>query len=292
MNIRPFQPVMQGAVDHRFVSLGDIGKVHYVAAGKGAPVVLVHPLGASVVAWRQNIPSLAERFAVFAPDLPGHGESDNPKADYDIEFGVHFLLQFFDALGLERVNLVGSSVGGLLALATALRFPERTQALVLVDAAGLGRELAWPLRLAALPGIGGFLDTLDVLAGGRFGVRIFHNAKRIDPALRQEVLRLRQLPATRRVALRALRRGVTLLGLQPSLLLLQRSPLSLRIPTLVVWGEKDRIIPVEHARRTASQAPHIRVHILSDCGHWPQMEQAEAFNHLVISFLDGSTSSP
>ncbi|MEE8443686.1 MAG: alpha/beta fold hydrolase [Dehalococcoidia bacterium] len=278
---------MSPAQTHHFVTLESVGKTHYIAAGEGQPLVLLHGLGASVVAWRRNIPALTERYAVYAPDLPGHGESAKPDIKYSLETGTRFTLEFITALRLERVVLVGNSLGGLLALATALRNPDRVQALVLVDAAGLGRELAWPLRLATLPGIGSILAAADVRSGTRFMRRVFHRPERIEPDVYEELLRVRKLPGVRRAVLRALREGVTLLGLRSSRVL-HRHLVSLPVPTLVVWGQEDRILPAEHARRIARQAPNVCVRILPDCGHWPQMEMDREFNQTVMGFLENT----
>ncbi len=271
---------------HRFVDLGGIGSVHYVAAGQGPAVVLLHGLAASVVAWRYNIPVLSERYTIFAPDLPGHGESAKPEVRYDTEFGLHFLQQFLDALRLNRPILMGNSTGGFLALAWALRHPERVQSLVLVDVPGLGQEIAWPLRLAALPGIGPLLEGMDTVAGTRFAPRLFHHPERVDPEIRKELFRLRRLPGVRRAVLDTLRNGVGLLGLRSSLLLLHHDGTQLPVPTLVVWGEEDRILPVQNAWRFARRFPDVQLRILPDCGHWPQMEQSQAFNAEVFTFLD------
>ena len=277
---------MQTPESHHFITLEGTGSTHYIAAGYGPPMVLLHGLGTSVVAWRYNISALSERYSVYAPDLPGHGESDKPDITYDLETGVRFVLQFLDALGLERVALVGNSMGGIVALASALRRPDRVQSLVLVDSPGLGRELAWPIRLVALPGIGSLLDALDVRSGLRFAPRIFHHPERVAPAVHEELVRLRKLPEVRRAVLSTLRSGVYLLGLRPSLRLLHHSSVPLPVPTMVVWGQEDRIIPVRHARRVARQVPEVLVCVLPDSGHWPQMEQAQAFNEAVMAFLE------
>lgn len=279
------QAVMHHQVTHHFITLESLGGIHYVTEGQGPPLVLLHGLGASLVAWCRNISPLSERYTVYAPDLPGHGESAKPDVTYNLELGIRFVLQFLEALSLERVVLVGNSMGGLLALATALRQPDRMQALVLVDAAGLGRELAWPLRLASLPGIGRVLDALDVRSRRRFMRRVFHRPERVEPTVYGELLRVRKLPGVRRALLSALRDGVTLLGLRSSLVLLDDS-VRPPVPTLVLWGQEDQIIPVEHARRVARQVPEVWVRILPDCGHWPQMEQDKAFNQTVLAFLE------
>ncbi len=271
--------------DH-VIHLAGIGNVHYTAAGHGSPVVLLHGLAASAVAWRYNIHALSQRYAVFAPDLPGHGDSAKPAVRYDTEFGLRFLDQFLDILRLDSPILVGNSTGGFLALAWALRHPGRAQALVLLDIPGMGKEVAWPLRLAALPGIGRLLDSMDVTTGGRFAPRLFRHPERMAPEVRKELFRLRKLPGASRAMLSALRSGISLMGLRSSLLLLHHDGTSLPVPTLVVWGQEDRIIPVEQARRFARRFPGVHLHVMPDCGHWPQMEQPDAFNDVVLAFLD------
>ncbi len=273
------------AIPSQFVSLEEVGQVHYLAAGKGEPVVLLHGLAASVVAWRRNISVLAQRYAVYAPDLPGHGDSDKPDIAYSLDEGVRFLSRFLDALRLERAVLVGNSTGGLLALAMALRQPERVRALVLVDIPGLGRELAWPLRLASVPGLGLALEALNIATSQRFAPKLFYRPERIEPSVGRELARLQNDPGVRRAALRSLRHGVNLLGLHRLLLLLHDSPAKIPAPTLIVWGHEDRVTPVEHAHRAASLIPGAQVCVLPDCGHWPQMEQAQAFNEALLAFL-------
>ncbi len=277
---------MNHQASHHNVNLAGIGEVHYLATGHGPPVVLLHGLGASAVAWRYNIHALSQRYAVFAPDMPGHGDSAKPEVRYDTEFGLRFLQQFLDVLHLERPILMGNSTGGFLALAWAMRHPGWAQALVLLDIPGMGKEVAWPLRLAALPGIGRLLAVADVATGGRFAPRLFHHPERVDPRVRLELLNLLKQPGAIRAVLSALRSGIGPMGLRSSLLLVQHGDSSLPAPTLVVWGEEDRILPVEQARRFARRFPGAQLHILPDCGHWPQMEQPDAFNDVVSAFLD------
>ena len=272
--------------ESRFVDLPGFGETHYIAAGQGAPVVLLHGLGASVVTWAYNIRPLAERYAVYAVDLPGHGDSAKPDARYDLEEGVVFLSAFMKALGLEGAALIGNSMGGLLALATAERHRELAKALVLVDSAGLGREVAWPLRIGALPVVGPVMEYLAVRNRDRLMRLVFYHPDRIEPRSYAELLRIRKLAGSSRTMVRALRNGVNLLGLRPHLRLLDDVLSELPVPTLLIWGEEDVIIPVTLARRAAQRFPDLELTVIPDTGHWPHMEQPKEFNSRVAAFLE------
>ncbi len=277
---------MRSSGDSRFINLPGFGDTHYIATGQGAPVVLVHGLGASIVTWAYNIQPLAERYAVYAVDLPGHGDSAKPDTRYELEEGVAFLSTFLKALGLEGAALIGNSMGGLLALATAERYPELAKALILVDSAGLGRELAWPLRIGALPVVGPAMEFLAVKNRHRLMRLVFHHPERIEPHIYVELLRVRKLAGSSRTMFRTLRNGVNLLGLRPHLRLLHDILADLPVPTLLIWGEEDVIIPVSHARQAAERYPDMQVCVIPDTGHWPHMEQPQKFNSRVMAFLD------
>ena len=123
--------------EHRFVTVDGI-RTHYVAAGEGEPLLLLHGLGASLMAWALNIEPLSQKFSVYAIDIPGHGDSEKPDIDYQLPTAVDFVREFMNVLGIERASIAGSSMGGMIALRTAVEFPELVDRLVLVDAAGLG----------------------------------------------------------------------------------------------------------------------------------------------------------
>jgi pimeloyl-ACP methyl ester carboxylesterase len=263
--------------------------VHYLHAGTGPAVLLVHGLGTSSVTWASNIQPLAEAgYRVVALDLPGHGDSDKPRhISYDPVAGARLIHRLLPALGVERVSLVGSSAGGLIAGMYGLAHPQQVERLVLVAAGGLGRQVAWFLRVFSLPGVGELLYQPQWQSGLELSRRIFC---RLPGALDQvlpEMRRVRTLPGTRRATLRALRSSVNVFGLRPSRFILPRLG-QLPVPVLTVWGEKDPVLPVEHARAVQQALPGSVVHTMSDCGHWPHMERAEEFNGLLLSFLKGA----
>lgn len=278
---------MESGLSHQYVNLESTGSVHYVKAGQGPPLVLLHGLGVSVATWHNNFSAFASRYTVYAPDLPGHGDTDKPDIPYGLDVGVEFLPEFLDALGLDgNVTLMGNSAGGMVAVTSVLKQPERFRALVLISPVGLGRELGLPIRLASLPLIGKSLHKLDGKSKTRFVQRIFHDKSTLHPEAYRELIRVRSIPEARRTELGVIRRNVTFRGLRKSLVIPHHDLLDLPVPTLLVWGRQDKIIPVKHALHAAERYPAIEVRIFQDCGHWPQMEQSEAFNQAVLDFLD------
>ena len=262
----------------------DVG-VRYVSEGKGPAVVLVHGLGASLSVWGENVGPLARGRAVYAVDLPGHGKSEKPGTlRYDAVAGAHFLVGLMDTLGLGSATLIGNSAGGLIAAVCALTYPRRVDGLVLVDSAGLGREMAWFLRLASLPVLGELMHLPNVRSTAAMMRSIFHQPRQIQEALAEDLMRARNDPRAKRSTLEAARSAISLMGLRSRMLVLHKLRDFLK-PLLIVWGEEDRILPVSHARRAARALPHIPVHVIPGCGHWPQMEKAPEFNALVGGFL-------
>ena len=263
-------------------------KVRYVVQGKGPAVILAHGLGVSLTVWRENIAPLARGHTVYAFDFPGHGESEKPG---DIEYtpvsGARLLFGLMDALGIGRASLIGNSGGGLVAAFCALENPERVDKLVLVDSAGLGRDVAWFLRFCSLPIVGELLHAPNVRTTRGFINSAFYGPAAMSDGVAEEIMRARNIPEAKRAALKAVRSAINPLGLRKDLMILHRLK-DLKMPLLVIWGREDRITPVSHAYRAAEVLPEGSVHIISRCGHWPQMEKAQEFNRLVLRFLDGA----
>ena len=259
-------------------------RIAYRKAGAGAPVVLVHGLAYSWLTWAANMPALAQHFTVYAPDLPGHGDSDRPRIAYDMDLGVRLLGRFLERLETPPVTLIGHSLGGALALKVALDYPKLVSHLVLVDSAGLGRQLSLFLRLLSVPGLG------EVLLSGRFitvrgmGKRLFRRPELVDLRLLRALHRARTAQLADHVLEAMARAGASMTGLRPEHNLLSRLG-ELSIPILAVWGERDRVLPVDQARELARRYPQVPVHVIPGAGHWPHMEDAETFNRLVVEFL-------
>ena len=261
--------------------------IHYVTAGSGEPVVLLHGLGTSIYSWHRNIGPLSQRYRVIAPDLPGHGYSVNHDGRYELPSALEFLDGFLDHLDISRVNLVGSSMGGCIALRASLDLPGRVRRLVLVSSAGLGREVAYILRLPGLPGVGKRLSkptrkkTLWSLK------RLVYDHSLITDELIDECHRYRAMSGANHTTAKVLRYGVDVLGQKDRVIMLDRLG-ELDIPVQIVWGAQDRFIPLRHGYAALERIRNAKLHIFDRCGHWPHMEKADAFNLTVSQFLDES----
>ena len=263
--------------------------VHYVQAGSGPVVVLVHGVGASQVAWRSNIAPLADAgFTVVALDLPGHGDSDKPKnIEYDPIAAVRFIAHFLDALKVDRASVMGNSGGGLIAASFALEYPDRTDRLILVAPGGLAQDVSLFLRLLSVPVVGEIIYNPWVHNTVGMSKQLFYDPQAFPKDVLEELDRVQSMPGATRAALRSIRSSIDYRGMMDRRLVTKRLD-SLGVPLLTVWGENDQLIPVSHVQAVRDAVPHGLVRTLPKCGHWPQMEKAAEFNPLVIEFLKGS----
>jgi pimeloyl-ACP methyl ester carboxylesterase len=255
--------------------------VRYVRRGAGPPVVLVHGIGSSLFTWRKVLPALATDHDVVALDLPGFGGSDVP-GNLTSPVLVGAVLGLLDALRLERVSLVGSSLGGGVSAAITAEHPERVEKLALLDSVGFfAGEKDYPQTLRLTERFGGLLDYLPLR---RLVVRKAVGEVFYDPSLatREEVDE-HVAPFARPGAIAAVR---SLLFSYPSEAeALQREIRSIRRPVLILWGREDRWIPVAHADLFKAAIPNSRVQVLERCGHLPQEERPDEVAPILKAFL-------
>ena len=277
------------AVEERSLE-ADGSPVRYLAAGEGPPLVLLHALGESAFDWRWVMPALARGRSVYAPDLLRPESGDG--ADYSSSSLAGFVAKFLDALGIERATVVGNSLGGLVALRLALSNPSRVDALSLVDSAGLGQEINPALSSATLPGYG---DAAVYWAKTPMGAAqrawgkaplLFALPASAPPEWLAEQYRLGLMPGFMQATLAALRRHVNPAGQRESEILLDELP-RLKVPTLVVWGAQDRVMPTRHARDAASCLRNGSLAIIAGCGHLPHVECPDRFAEVLNGFLNG-----
>ena len=269
----------------KYVKVGNINTRYWQAGDKGSAVVLVHGLGGFIENWERNIDELARRHRVYVVDLPGFGRSDKPLVR-DLMVLVPFLAGFLDALGIKKATLVGNSLGGGLVLYFALEHPDRVEKLVLVDNAGMGRDVIADFKLCSLPFIGELLIRPSVKSTAALWRKIVYDPSSLKPETLELSYRLASGPGAKKALLSTLRAGINLFGQKDELTrqLLSRFK-DLKSPVLVVWGNDDRIIPVAHARIALENIPGARLELFDNCGHMPMFECPDKFNRLVLDFL-------
>ncbi|HWE89893.1 MAG TPA: alpha/beta hydrolase [Pseudonocardiaceae bacterium] len=260
--------------------------------GAGDPVVLLHGIAGSTHTWTAVLEELADRGfpgPVLAPDLPGHGDSSAPRADYSLGALACAVRDLLALLGHQRVTLVGHSLGGGVAMQFAYQFPDMCGRLVLVDSGGLGPEVSAVLRAAALPGAPLVLPLLANPVTVTVGARLGRLAERLGVRFSAEQRELARHFASladpdRRQAFLWTARGV----LDPHgqrVSAVDRLHLSAGVPTLIVWGDRDPLIPLAHGRRAAELIPDSRCEVFRDAGHFPHCFQPGRFADLLIQFV-------
>lgn len=249
-------------------------------AGAGPDVLLLHGSGPGVSAWanwRLTIPALVPHFRVIAPDIVGFGYTERPAGvRYDLATWTAHAVSILDALGVERCHVVGNSFGGSLALSLAIHHPERVSGLVLMGAAGVpfditpGLEAVWGYEpsVEAMAGLLEFFAYDQALVGPDLAELRYRAS--IRPGVQESFAAM--FPAPRQQALDAITHRLDDIA-------------GISSPTLVVHGRDDRVIPVANAIALMELIDDARLHVFGRCGHWTQIEHAEAFNALVTDFL-------
>jgi pimeloyl-ACP methyl ester carboxylesterase len=268
--------------------------VFYRSEGSGPVIVLVHGITSTSATWSNVLPYLAERFTVIAPDLLGHGESAKPRGDYSLGAYASGIRDLLIALGHERATFVGHSLGGGVAMQLAYQFPEHCDRLVLVSSGGLGSDISALLRAASLPGSELVLPLLvneQVLGVGRAVGRLLGRVGLRAHTDLGEVLRGHASLSdgeARAAFLHTLRGIVDLRGQRVDAS--DRLYLARAIPFLLVWGERDPIIPVEHGRAAHRRVPGSRLEVFPGAGHFPHLDDPLRFVRLLTDFME--TSEP
>src|SRR5436309_3405782 len=254
-------------------------KLHYLEAGRGAPVVLLHGLGGDGSRWGPNIEPLARDFHVFALDQIGFGQSDKPLANYHTGMLAEFLVDFLKAIGVPKASLVGNSMGAGVALYTAARFPDVVDRIVLADGGGYRSADTPPaaptpeaLRRRQLQNSVTREETRE------FFRILFHNKSLVTDKMVDEQLAMR------------LRSAFTISKMQEAGekglgSLTEAEVRGVKAPTLIVWGKYDELANPAGADRLEKAIQGSKKVIVDDCGHLPQLEKADEFNRLVRDFL-------
>jgi len=269
-------------------------RVRFHRAGEGPVLVLLHGIASTADTWAPVIDALAARHTVIAPDLLGHGASAKPRGDYSLGAYASGVRDLLAALGLDRGTVVGHSLGGGIAMQFAYQFPERVERLVLVGSGGLGREVHLVLRAATLPGSelvlallgGGWLRATGGALGGalaRLGLKTGEDLAGVTAGIGS----LADAGA-RAAFVHTARAAIDAGGQRVSAT--DRLYLAAELPTLIVWGERDPIIPVEHGRAAHAAIPGSRLEVFDGAGHFPHREHPARFVSVLEDFL--ATTEP
>jgi pimeloyl-ACP methyl ester carboxylesterase len=267
-------------------------RVSYRAGGDGPVLLLIHGITSSSASWEPVLPLLEEHYTVIAPDLLGHGASAKPTGDYSLGAYACMVRDLMLALGHESATVVGHSLGGGVAMQIAYQFPGLVDRLVLVSSGGLGREVSVFLRAATLPGAEYVLPLIasrPVLASGeavartigRLGLRLGADLGEIASGIAS----LAEQGA--RSAFVHTARSVIDPGGQ-RVDARDRLYLSEAVPSLLVWGERDPIIPAEHGVRAHGLMPGSRLERFEGAGHFPYLDDPLRFTRVLREFVDGT----
>ncbi len=265
--------------------------------GDGPALLLIHGIGDSSATWQDVLPMLARDHTVIAPDLLGHGDSDKPRADYSVAAYANGMRDLLAALGVDRVTVVGHSLGGGVAMQLAYQYPELCERLVLVSTAGAGRDVAPALRLVSAPGADLVLPLLTPLAGRRpveaairAGAAVLRRAgSPLGEGVEDLIAGLRRLrdPQVRSAFLRTVRAVVDPGGQIVSML--DRCYLVQGIPIQLVAGDRDPVIPLHHAQIAHDALPGSRLSVFTGANHFPHRHDPGRFVAMLREFVAGTT---
>ncbi|MDE3156608.1 MAG: alpha/beta fold hydrolase [Acidobacteriota bacterium] len=249
-------------------------KMHYLEAGQGPTVILLHGLGGDGSRWAPNIMPLAAHFHVIALDEIGFGESDKPLADYNDGMLSEFLVEFMKTIGLPKASLVGNSMGAAIAAYTAVHYPEHVEKIVLADGAGYKPSGAVQVD----PHLHAIQNSTTLAETREFFRIMFYNKSLVTDAMVRAnlMLRLRSAYTIRKVQ----ESGATGRGG-----LTDAEMSTIKAPTLIMWGKYDGLANPATADRLAKDIYGAQKVVVDNCGHMPQLEQAAEFNRMVTAFL-------
>ena len=261
----------------------------FVMAGSGPALLLLHGLGCDHHTWDSVLSWLARRYTVIAPDLLGHGASDKPRADYSVGGYANAMRDLLALLGVERVTVVGHSLGGGVAMQFAYQFPELVERLVLVAPGGFGPEVTPAIRLVTTPGfhqLAGLLTLPGLRQAGALGLRALSRSGLPHTRDLDEVATIFEgmRDPHARAAIRHVARAVVDWRGQV-ITTSDRAYLTDDIPMCVIWGADDQVIPASHADTARTLAPHATLVMVPNAGHFPHRDHPQRFVKIVNDFV-------
>lgn len=261
----------------------------FVKVGSGPALLLLHGLGCDHRTWQPVLKALARRHTVIAPDLLGHGASDKPRADYSVGGYANGMRDLLAFLGIDRATVLGHSLGGGVAMQFAYQFPELTERLVLVAPGGFGPEVSPMIRVVSSPGFHQVTGLLTLPGVRHLGVATMTALSRTGLPMTRDLGEVASIfdsfkdPRTRTAIGHVVRAVVDWKG--QIIATSDRAYLADDLPMCVVWGDSDHVIPTWHAEVAGRLAPHARVEIIPNAGHFPHRDHPDRFVRIVSSFV-------
>jgi pimeloyl-ACP methyl ester carboxylesterase len=285
-----------------FVDIGSL-RVHHMHGGHGSPVVFIHGLGSSgYMEWRFTLEPTAERHRVYAPDLPGYGRTEKPRARYTIPYFARFVERYIENRGLRSVVLVGASLGGRIALEVALEQPRLVRKLVLVNTLGLGRpqirmaQMAYGLVTIPRVGEAVMRFTRDALSwaspkmirrvAGRYAGAGSDLERSMDDVYLGNLREMYSGDDFHNAYLSTVRSLINPRALFGGNHDVTARLNEIKIPLQLIWGADDPLFPVAHAARAHALVAKSRLAVIAGAGHSPQAERPEEFNRVLLDFID------
>jgi pimeloyl-ACP methyl ester carboxylesterase len=274
-------------------------RVHHTHGGRGAPVLFIHGLGSSgYLEWRFNLEPTAVRHRVYAPDLPGFGRSEKPRARYGIPYFTRFIERYMEGRGLRSAAIIGASLGGRIALELALRHPRRVNKLVLVNSLGLGRpSMRLTYGLITLPRVGETMMSVTRNAlnwvpaamirrvAGRYVGASADLSRTMDDGYLDNLRELYAAEGYHDAYLATVRSLVTPTALFGNEYDVSGRLNDIKVPLQLIWGANDPLFPLVHATRAHALVKNSRLAVIEGAGHTPQAERPEEFNRVLLDFL-------
>jgi pimeloyl-ACP methyl ester carboxylesterase len=263
--------------------------------GDGEAVILLHGIAGSFDTWNEVLPALGKKCYAIAPDLLGHGRSAKPRGDYSLGAYATGVRDLMEALEIPSATIVGHSLGGGIAMQFAYQFPKRCRRLVLVDSGGLGPEVTPFLRAATLPGAGLVVSAITSERARMAGRAAWRRLQQAGVGYRQSARSIAnhlfslQDAAARRAFVATARSVIDWRGQRVDAT--DRLYLAGHLPTMIVWGRRDRFIPIRHGAAAHGMIPGSRFEVFEEAGHFPHEEEPERFSQLLLEFIEGTEAA-
>ena len=260
-------------ISEEYVKVGE-NKIRYLdGGGSDGNILLIHGLGGFAERWSTVMPILSKKYRVIAPDLPGYGYSDKPSTDYTPEFFTKFIFDFLDILDIKKTMMVGTSLGGQLVAECAMSQSKMIEKIVLVCPAGVMKSSTPTLDAYSMAALYPTYDTVKTAYEMMTGSKNV-TTESIDGFIK------RMTQPNAKMAFMS-----TILALKNSPSITDRLP-NIRIPTMVIWGKNDTMIPVKYANDFVSSIKNCQLEIMENCGHTPHIEEPDRFSQIVLNFLN------